>query len=100
MGNSNSYGTRGMETFNPRQIQLKEDLTEVLKRDVGMLCWRVPETISQIAAELDPSEGSHTPLEAARINRRRCRSWDTRSARHDGGLSAFRLRQEVRDWAV
>ena len=23
-----------------------EDLTEVLKRDVGMLCWRVPETIS------------------------------------------------------
>ena len=23
MGNSNSYGTRGMATFNPRQIQLR-----------------------------------------------------------------------------
>ena len=26
MGNSNSYGTRGMETFNPRQIQPRTSL--------------------------------------------------------------------------
>ena len=26
MGNSNSYGTRGMATFNPRQIQLRTSL--------------------------------------------------------------------------
>ena len=47
-----------------------EDLTEVLKRDVGNALLESSGNDLMIMAELDPSKGQpHTPLEAARINK-------------------------------
>jgi hypothetical protein len=61
------------------------------KVDVGGICDLLESSGNDlmIMAELDPSKGQpHTPLEAARIKRRPCRSWDTRSGRRDRPVAA------------
>ena len=58
MGNSNNYGTRGMATYNPRQIMLRVDAAVLSGRPGGRMLRVVPIRRTSSPRSHQPSDRS------------------------------------------